>query len=156
MDKEAGNRQIYIITSGEYSDYCVHGYCTTEDKARERCAMLNNRANANDHLWATYHEYEAIECLDADEHPALLYLFHVDFAFDTSSRTWKVWNKPKSPTLVTEHASTAVRVKYSNGIRRYKVVVTVRENSEKLALKAAQDILYRQIAFDIESGEVFS
>ena len=52
---------VFIITSGSYSDYYVHGYCTTEEEAERYCFVMNNmKRNQYDDSY----EYEEIECFD--------------------------------------------------------------------------------------------
>ena len=134
---------MFIITSGEYSDYTVHGYCTTEEKAREYCAKCNSEAPDNYSIT----EYEEVDCLDLAESVPILYAFHFIAKFDSMARAWKVQSHKyyKNSVIVSRHITDV-----SRGKDFYDICVTVRENDEELALKAAQDALYKQRALEAE------
>lgn len=36
--------KVYVITSGEYSDYCIQAVTLSREKAEQICAMLNSRS----------------------------------------------------------------------------------------------------------------
>lgn len=35
--------KVYVITSGEYSDYCIRTVALSGEKAEQICAMLNSQ-----------------------------------------------------------------------------------------------------------------
>lgn len=137
--------KIFAIQSGEYSDYCVHGYCTSEDQARQACARLNPSRVRSDYISDEYTYFE-MDCLDSAQLVPILYLFTFYFTHSANQAAWLGHPEEMEPILICSHCSKAVKV--SAGA--YRVFITVRENNVALAAKAAQDALYKQIALDVE------
>ena len=65
--------KVYVITSGEYSDYCIRTVALSREKAEQICAMLNSEKRYYCDV-ATIEEYDTdeLQC-DANEDVGLCY-----------------------------------------------------------------------------------
>lgn len=65
--------KVYVITSGEYSDYCIRTVALSGEKAEQICAMLNG-SNGYRSDTATIEEYDTdeIQC-ETNEDVGLCY-----------------------------------------------------------------------------------
>lgn len=65
--------KVYVITSGEYSDYCINAVALTREKAEQICAMLNG-SNGYRSDTAIIEEYDTdeIQC-ETNEDVGLCY-----------------------------------------------------------------------------------
>ena len=138
--------KIFAIQSGEYSDYCVHGHCTSEDQARQACARLNPSRVESSYISDEFTYFE-MDCLDSAQLVPILYLFTFYFTHSAKHAAWVGRPEEREPIVICSHCSKVVKLRES----AYHVFITVRENNVDLAAKAAQDALYNQIALDVES-----
>lgn len=140
--------QIYIIESGAYSEYTVHGFCTTEEQAKQACAKLNGYL-CNNFTWylENYaYTYSCLDCFDSACSLPALYFFRFAFRHDNKAHAWTGGCLVREPYLVHAHCS---RVKKDSD--RFLVDVSVRANDKDLAAKAAQDALYMYLASEAEA-----
>lgn len=140
--------QIYIIESGAYSDYTVHGFCTTEEQAKQACASLNGSLcnDFSEYLENYVYTYSCLDCFDSDCSLPILYLFRFAFRHVDKAHAWIGRCLVSEPYLVHAHFS---RVKKSSD--GFLVDVSVRANDNYLATKAAQDALYKHLASEAEA-----
>jgi hypothetical protein len=82
--------KVYVITSGEYSDYCIQTVALSREKAEQICAMLNG-SNGYRSDTATIEEYDTdeIQC-ETNEDVGLRY----DAAFDYKTLENIYWCEP--------------------------------------------------------------
>lgn len=82
--------KVYVITSGEYSDYWVNAVALTKEKAERICAMLNG-SNGYRSDTATFDEYDTdeIQC-KTNEDVCLCY----EAGFDYGTLKNIYWCKP--------------------------------------------------------------
>lgn len=82
--------KVYVITSGEYSDYCIRTVALSREKAELICAMLNSEKRYYCDV-ATIEEYDTdeLQC-DANEDVGLCY--EAEFNYKTLGNTY--WGEP--------------------------------------------------------------
>lgn len=82
--------KVYVITSGEYSDYCIRTVALSREKAEQICAMLNG-SNGYRSDTAIIEEYDTdeIQC-ETNEDVGLCY----DAAFDYKTLENIYWCDP--------------------------------------------------------------
>lgn len=82
--------KVYVITSGEYSDYCINAVALSREKAEQICAMLNG-PNGYRSYTAIIEEYDTdeIQC-ETNEDVGLCY----DAAFDYKTLENIYWCDP--------------------------------------------------------------
>lgn len=82
--------KVYVITSGEYSDYCIQTVALSREKAEQICAMLNG-SNGYRSDTAIIEEYDTdeIQC-ETNEDVGLCY----DAAFDYKTLKNIYWCNP--------------------------------------------------------------
>lgn len=82
--------KVYVITSGEYSDYCIQTVALSREKAEQICAMLNG-SNGYRSDTAIIEEYDTdeIQC-ETNEDVNLCY----DAAFDYKTLENIYWCDP--------------------------------------------------------------
>ena len=82
--------KVYVITFGEYSDYCINAVALTKEKAEQICAMLNSQKRYYSDA-ATIEEYDTdeIQC-ESNEDVGLRY----DAAFDYRTLENVYWCDP--------------------------------------------------------------
>lgn len=65
--------KVYVITSGEYSDYCIRTVALSREKAEQICAMLNSqKRDCSDAATIEEYDTDEIQC-DANEDVGLCY-----------------------------------------------------------------------------------
>jgi hypothetical protein len=71
--------KVYVITSGEYSDYCIRAIALSREKAELICAILNRSKRYYGNV-ATIEEYDTdeIQC-DTNEDVGLCYEAELDY-----------------------------------------------------------------------------
>lgn len=140
------DNKVYIITSGCYSDYSVHGYCTTEVNAKKYCALKNSGEHGR---WDQF-EYEEIECLDdtATEVDRLYYQFVFRFARHEYKNIWTCVSHEEPMEVVVKTTTCKWRKnKVAGALNGYaEVTVSTETDDAKKAQKIAQDVLYQWIA----------
>ena len=139
--------KIYAIESGEYSDYCVHGYCTSEEQAMQTCAFLNQEifnGRASVYIENYVYTYQELECLDRKQPVPILYFFRSSFSYNSSAGSWagRIDHGPYMTHSPCEQVSKRGPT--------YFVDITVRNNDRSLAAKAAQDVFYKYLAAQAE------
>lgn len=135
---------VWIITSGEYSDYCVIGYCTTEEQAIQVCASHNAKKTK----WGDPYEYAEVECMDGNWVVGPVF-YRYGFTFRRSGETWVLSNganRGDDEHTVTAKTERNVVFQKRGAVDWAFVTVTVREPKAELAKKAAQDALYEKLA----------
>ena len=82
--------KVYVITSGEYSDYCIQTVALSREKAEQICAMLNG-SNGYRSDTAIIEEYDTdeIQC-ETNEDVGLCY----DAAFEYKTLKNIYWCNP--------------------------------------------------------------
>ena len=82
--------KVYVITSGEYSDYCIQTVALSREKAEQICAMLNGSKGYYSDA-ATIEEYDTdeIQC-ETNEDVNLCY----EAAFDYKTLENIYWCDP--------------------------------------------------------------
>lgn len=82
--------KVYVITSGEYSDYCIRTVSLSKEKAEQICAMLND-SNGYRSDTAIIEEYDTdeIQC-ETNEDVCLCY----EAAFDYKTLENMYWLDP--------------------------------------------------------------
>lgn len=65
--------KVYVITSGEYSDYCIRTVALSREKAEQICAMLNSqKRDCSDAATIEEYDTDELQC-DANEDVGLCY-----------------------------------------------------------------------------------
>ena len=135
---------IFIITSGHYSDYTVHGYCTSEDAAKKYCAFANT-----ENKWDLY-EYREIDCFDdfANEVEKIYYKFSFFFVRHEYKNVWSIYSRSDETLEVAKPSSCVkfVKAQYASEKDGVKVSLAIDENNSQRAEKAAFDMLYKWLA----------
>lgn len=137
---------VFIITSGCYSDYCVHGYCTTEENAKKYCALQNSGEAGR---WDAY-EYEEIECYDdsASKVDELFYQYNFFYVRHEYKNEWTCVSQSDEPLVVAVKNTSAKykRAKYAGERSGVSVTVCTKTDDKEKAKKISQDILYQWLA----------
>lgn len=137
---------VFIITSGCYSDYTVHGYCTTEENAKKYCALKNS----GNYSRYDQFDYAEIECLDdpANAVNQIYYQFVFRFKRHEYKNIWECFSREESMMVAAKTASCKwCRQRYATDPLGYaEVTVTAETDDFKKAQKIAQDVLYQWIA----------
>lgn len=82
--------KVYVITSGEYSDYCIRTVALSREKAEQICAMLNSqKRDCSDAAIIEEYDTDEIQC-DANEDVGLCY--EAEFNYKTLGNTY--WGEP--------------------------------------------------------------
>ena len=134
---------IYGIEVGEYSGYEVIGYCTSEEEAAARCAMLNigNRGRYDEY---TYFEMKNLD-IEGEASNDVWYKveYRIDGGIDETDDCWTVGLSKLVPVF---HYKEPIIKKVMTSPNTLDVTVRVRENSEDLAKKAVIDAYYKYLA----------
>lgn len=82
--------KAYVITSGEYSDYCILTVALSREKAEQICAMLNSQKRF-------YSDAVVIEEYDTDEiqcetHEDVCLCYEAEFNYKTLENIY--WDEP--------------------------------------------------------------
>lgn len=82
--------KVYVITSGEYSDYCIRTVALSREKAEQICAMLNSqKRDCSDAATIEEYDTDELQC-DANEDVGLCY--EAEFNYKTLGNTY--WGEP--------------------------------------------------------------
>ena len=137
---------IYVIVSGEYSDWSIVGYCNNEEEAAKRC-FLNNTPEETSYYDEWYYlPVKRMEGIDLSN-------VHPDYYYE--ARAFKYSNGWEFPLSIgvelTEPRSFGVFIFNKDSPRcRYEQSAQIRFKSKELnrekALKIAQDMLYKKLA----------
>ena len=130
---------IWGIQVGEYSDYRVIGYCTSEEAAIARCAIMNGESRYDCY---TYFE---LENMDVAELVDVWYEATASFSSCTGNPAGWSCEKCGEPFPVIGYKEP-----YFWGNRRNLVTVRVRKNDADLVKKVAQDAFYERLAREEE------
>lgn len=82
--------KVYVITSGEYSDYWVNAVALTREKAEQICAMLNG-SNGYRSDTATFEEYDTDE-IKCESNEDVEFCYEAGFDYKTLKNIY--WCKP--------------------------------------------------------------
>lgn len=138
--------KIYVLITGEYSDWCIMGFATTEEEARSICARKNADMSRYDDEWY----YEEVDRFDYNSDPAkIVYRFTVTF-HDKGTRTWTM----DEDTQMSYYASDDKRLESISKEIEIRgdlwhsatCEVLLDENDPDRAKKIAQDRLYKKLA----------
>ena len=123
------NNKIYIVTSGEYSDYGIEAVFTDKYEAEKYCAT-ENLSRWSD---CRVEEYEVYTC-KCESREKMLYEFVIwENAIDTSRCRKVVWASPE----------------YRNSVEwnyRYYAYVYIDKDDPELAFKIAKDMIAKEKA----------
>ena len=82
--------KVYVITSGEYSDYCIQTVALSREKAEQICAMMNSQKRYySDAAIIEEYDTDEIQC-ETNEDVCLCY----DAAFDYRTLENIYWCDP--------------------------------------------------------------
>ena len=82
--------KVYVITSGEYSDYCINAVALTREKAEQICAMLNgSNGYRSDTAMLEEYDTDEIQC-ESNDDVRLCY----EAGFDYRTLKNMYWCKP--------------------------------------------------------------
>lgn len=86
--------KVYIVSAGEYSDYCIHGIYDSLEKAKEVYSLLK-RYNYSYNYPVNIEEWELNSPIEND------YFFHVRYQVDTGEVTYSLYHNfsPASPII---------------------------------------------------------
>ena len=82
--------KVYVITSGEYSDYCVNTVALTREKAEQICAMLNG-SNGYRSDKATFEDYDTDE-IQCESNEDVEFCYEAMFDYKTLRNVY--WSEP--------------------------------------------------------------
>ena len=82
--------KVYVITSGEYSDYCVNTVALTREKAEQICAMLNG-SNGYRSDTAMFEEYDTDE-IQCESNEDVEFCYEAMFDYKTLRNVY--WSEP--------------------------------------------------------------
>ena len=137
-----GIMEIWAIDVGEYSDYKVVGYCTSEESAKKRCAILNG-----DDTYSYRGSYGCFKMdnMDCGCSTSMFYGFMVWAWRDSDGyRDFEIYS---GPVYSAKEKETLIWRQHINSkLAKCTVRIYVRENNEELAKKAALDALYKEDA----------
>lgn len=82
--------KVYVITSGEYSDYCIRTVALSREKAEQICAMLNSqKRDCSDAATIEEYDTDEIQC-GVNEDVGLCY--EAEFNYKTLGNIY--WGEP--------------------------------------------------------------
>lgn len=82
--------KVYVITIGEYSDYCILTVALSKEKAEQICAMLNSQKRYySDAVIIEEYDTDEIQC---ETHEDVDLCYNAKFDYKTLENTY--WGKP--------------------------------------------------------------
>ena len=137
---------VYLIMTGEYSAKQCVGYCTTEDKALEYCAVQNGTQGR----WRDEYYYYTCECLDDAIQGNADLGVTVTFRFVLKQSGWNgLENAEQMPSI---RHSIEVYPESSDG-RSIIIRLWQKEYDPEKARKIVQDALYKWLAEEEEMSK---
>ena len=131
---------LYGIQVGEYSDYRVVGYCTSEESAKKRCSVLNR--NMDD----TFDEYTYFELENLDCNDPVDVWFRAKALFSAGSGLKKGEYQIRMSDLIPVIGYKPIEIAKTGKYDHYYVTAYIKENDHELARKVLQDIFYKFLA----------
>lgn len=137
--------KVYVLITGEYSDWSIMGFTETEEEAQNICARKNAESS-----WSDEWYYEEVEKRQFDGKPVkMVYCFTVLF-HDGGTRNWEI----SDSFGMNYYASDDKRL---DSIDKEVMItgdlwhsaqcnVILDENNPEKARKIAQDRLYKKLA----------
>lgn len=137
-------KTIYIITSGQYSDYYVHGYAETEKDAINICRKHNTTMHNNFDTWE-YEEKELLEKPERDINIRYVYKFYLEYKngmlhYSNNYTRYEYDEEDKEHSTITLDS----KPDYS-GINNFYLYIPVKRGKEDIHVikKIAQDFIAR-------------
>ena len=125
--------KIYLITSGEYSDYCVNHVVSDREKAYKYCAYLNDKSK---HETYYVEEYD-LDDIDVDD--GIKYIIEYEIFYGAVG-----WNEFVRIIEFTGQQNNTRMIK--NKVHAY---VYLDKEDDKLARKIAMDMFAKRKAEDM-------
>lgn len=122
-------KKIYIVTTGEYSDYQIVTCFSSKKKAEKYCAIKNDSDK-----WSKYYvEEHDVDSADVDDNIKVRYVYRAYFL------------KYRVPKRIEVHycgtTTSEAESKMSCGCDYYNVDIVLNEESKSKAQKIADDML---------------
>lgn len=139
---------VWAIFSGEYSDWEVHGFCETEEEAKQVCAEMN--ANY-DIFGCDEYYYEKIDRMHKHmENGVYEYCYTFLVRNDINSYTFHFQNRTHDdgPVLAYHQRHRAPSVDKISDLKRSNWVYVWLPSDDEMeqAMKIAQDTWYKYLA----------
>ena len=143
--------KIYVLITGEYSDWAIKGFADTEEEAKRICDFKNSVKRRYDDDW--YYKEIGKYKIGADFSNVKFKYIYTFYFHQDKNRTWLIEKKYVCEKVLDTRDDIddiGVRIYSENEKRSYRATVSFELDVEDLerAKKIAQDKLYERLAME--------
>jgi len=138
--------KVYVIFSGQYSDWNVHGFFNNKDEAMKYCAFKNK---SKEDSWDEYYVKE-IDQIFADVKNIKLCYYH-EIVFDYKNKNFVMRDEPDR---FDYYIGESKPIHLLQNMRYNWIAIKVNANDRNHAEKIAQDIVGQLLYSSVELGSM--